>query len=150
MRSGPRRTSYGYSEWRYHRGSCGAVGEPCKIPSRVITPAGHIVIDNVDLPDVRRAKSQKFELIFVDGNHDYEFALFDIQCGMTFSCAGGSRQLNQQMLLSRRENKQFSCPLSTSGDRRREWNPKTSGADRCTATAATWVPQQKGARPRAF
>jgi len=35
------------------------------------------------------AKDQRFELIFVDGNHDYEFALFDIQCAARVVTSGG-------------------------------------------------------------
>jgi predicted O-methyltransferase YrrM len=35
------------------------------------------------------AKHDRFELIFVDGNHDYEFALFDIQCAARVVTPGG-------------------------------------------------------------
>ncbi len=34
-------------------------------------------------------RRQRFDMIFVDGNHDYEFALFDIQCSARAITPGG-------------------------------------------------------------
>lgn len=48
----------------------------------------HLVNSMLFFADMQK-KGERAELIFVDGNHDYEFALFDIQCAARLMNPGG-------------------------------------------------------------
>jgi predicted O-methyltransferase YrrM len=48
----------------------------------------HLIDSMMFFAEMQR-KGERTDLVFVDGNHDYEFALFDIQCAARLINAGG-------------------------------------------------------------